>query len=633
MGAEPMDGSQAMNARPRLTARLRYQLDNTMARSVTPVIGLLGIVTAVVVLMAGAVLWVARVRVDGRMASGVEGFWLSLVRTLDPGTMGADVGWPFRVTSLVVTITGILILSTLIGLLSSGVARRLEHLRRGRSDVLETGHTLILGWSPKLYLLLTELDAAVEGGGKGCAVVLADRDTVEMEDELEAALPHLRHLRVVTRSGDPTDPNTLRRVAPFTAHSVTVLSHDEYGDAYTTRCVLALESVGLRPTVPVVIELSAARRALALTTASDLKVQTVIPGDWIAAIAARVVLQPSLSAVYENLLDFNGSELHRLEPRADLVGMTIRDITRTISQAAVVGLENESAFVLAPDPTTVVGKNDQLLVIAETSLSPRFGVKASALWNDPALKQRPVNEAPASMAVIGWSNLGSRILQELDRLVVPRSRLQVCVEDQDGVDALLACELTNLEINYEIADPTDPAEIRHLLEDPLLDRVVLLAGRSDIPSYVADARVLLSMLELRHVISHERNVQVVAELCNPQSMDLVSGEHREVFVVGDRLVCLLMAQAIHDDHLLGVLREIVQPDGPDLMAVPGSHLMDPGHSTKYGVLAQYLLDSNEYLLGYLRDGRVVFHPDASEIVSDTDEFIVLAETTPAGALR
>ena len=54
--------------------------------------------------------------------------------------------------------------------------------------------------------------------------ILADRDKVEMEDEIRARLGSLGRLRVVCRTGSPTEPADLELVNPQAAASVLVLS-------------------------------------------------------------------------------------------------------------------------------------------------------------------------------------------------------------------------------------------------------------------------------------------------------------------------------------------------------------------------------------------------------------------------
>ena len=126
--------------------------------------------------------------------------WQSLVRVLDSGTMAGDVGWGRRILALVVTITGLLIAGTLIGLIASGVEQRVEGMRRGRSIVAEANHYVVLGWSSRLRVVIDQLTKSDQ---HSVVVVLADRDASEMNDELRADLDPTLGQRLVFRSGDP----------------------------------------------------------------------------------------------------------------------------------------------------------------------------------------------------------------------------------------------------------------------------------------------------------------------------------------------------------------------------------------------------------------------------------------------
>ena len=58
------------------------------------------------------------------------------MRTLDAGTMGGDTGsWSFLLSMLAVTLGGIFVVCTLIGVLTSGIDEKLDELRKGRSRV------------------------------------------------------------------------------------------------------------------------------------------------------------------------------------------------------------------------------------------------------------------------------------------------------------------------------------------------------------------------------------------------------------------------------------------------------------------------------------------------------------------
>ena len=51
--------------------------------------------------------------------------------TLDPGTMGGDSGWGFRIFMLIITIGGLIIVASLIGIISGAFDSKVEELRKG----------------------------------------------------------------------------------------------------------------------------------------------------------------------------------------------------------------------------------------------------------------------------------------------------------------------------------------------------------------------------------------------------------------------------------------------------------------------------------------------------------------------
>ena len=141
--------------------RMRYRFDNTMSKGAPALIIWLGLLSLVLILLAALILTAGRIGPGGGEGLNFgEAAWESLMRTLDSGTMGGDEGWGFRFVMLGVTLSGIFIISTLIGVISSGIESKLEELRKGRSFVVENNHTVILGWTPQVFSIITELGIA-----------------------------------------------------------------------------------------------------------------------------------------------------------------------------------------------------------------------------------------------------------------------------------------------------------------------------------------------------------------------------------------------------------------------------------------------------------------------------------------
>jgi len=59
--------------------------------------------------------------------------------------------------------------------------------------VLESDHTVILGWSPQVFTIISELMIANENRKHGAAIaILAENDKVEMEEEIYGRFPHMK---------------------------------------------------------------------------------------------------------------------------------------------------------------------------------------------------------------------------------------------------------------------------------------------------------------------------------------------------------------------------------------------------------------------------------------------------------
>src|SRR5690606_297417 len=135
---------------------------------------------------------------------------------------------------LIVTIGGLIIVASLIGIVSGAFDSKVEELRKGRSRVLEHDHTLILGWSTKVFPIVREICLANESRGKSAIVILADRDKVEIEDDLKAQLPDTGKTRIIVRSGDPMNLAELEVANPHTARSIIVLAPEDDDDPDST---------------------------------------------------------------------------------------------------------------------------------------------------------------------------------------------------------------------------------------------------------------------------------------------------------------------------------------------------------------------------------------------------------------
>ncbi len=617
--------------------RVRYRFDNTIARGTLPVIGYLAVLTIGLVLFAAFVLAITGTAINEDKHPGLgEAFWQSLLRILDPGTFSGDNGWFLRVVMLVVTLIGISIAAVLIGLIASGIEQRIEMMRRGRSAVIERDHTLILGFSPRIFTVVAELCVANENRKRPAIVVLADRDKQEMEEELSARIQKLHGSRVVCRTGSPSSLHDLEIANVSDARSVIVLGDsDAAGDASVVKSVLAVLHALENPDTPIVAEIRDAETARALHEASGGRVLTVRATDVIARITAQACRQAGLSAVCQDLLDFDGDELY-FAPADPLVGRTFGDSLLAYEVSSVIGIRyRDGTSAVNPPMDTVFAAGDSIIAIAEDDDTIVFtGFRDEVIGDVPL---GPAASGPEQLLVVGWNWLGPAILMELDQFVPPRSAVDVLV-DPDLVDPSELAEIPveRLRVRFE-AERADLDELTDTVSGRTFDHVIILGYRDGLSASEADARTLLTLLLLRRAL-HESAIdgsrcRIVTELLDAADVELAQATGADDFVVSDAMSSYMLTQLSENPELGPVFADLFDAEGSAIGLKPAPWYVRDEGAVEFGRIVAAARLRGEVAVGYRlahgADGasspEVVMNPakSASISVGAADQIVVI----------
>ncbi|HUR49209.1 MAG TPA: NAD-binding protein [Acidimicrobiales bacterium] len=622
-----------MSSSHSLAARLRYRFDNAMARGPIVVVAYLAVLTLVIVAIAALIIVLGGLSFDGESDPGfIEAMWQSILRTLDPGTFSGDAGWPIRIVTFAVTLTGLFLVVSLIGLIANAVDSKVEELRRGRSPVVESGHVLILGWSPQVPRIIGELIIANESEKRGVVVILASEDKVVMEDTLKETLEDLRTTRIVVRSGNPALPVDLERAGVATARSIVAVrpqsAEGGAADAEVIKAVLAVRS--LDPTLHrahIVAELDAADNSEIIRSVTAGRVLTVSSDRVVAEVTAQACLQPGLSAVFTDLLDFDGDEIY-FTPADALAGKTYRDALLSYETCSVIGHKSAAGKVaLNPDPTTVLAQGDELIVVAEDDsvirISP-VSANGGGAAGAPITRGQP---APVGLTIVGWSSFGAKVLKELDEFLPPNSMLTIVV-DQDLVDPQsVTPTMQNATLSVQ-GGTGGPDDIRRLAAGEPPDQVIVLGYRDALSIDEADARTLLTLLTLRTVWPARgtaKHVRIVAELLDQRNLVLADPDGVDDLIVSNALSSLLMAQLAEHADLEAVFDDLFDAEGAVLEMRPAAELVGAG-PTRFADVVAAGGATGASVLGYRigATGAVVMNPAKTEQVAlGPDDHVVL----------
>jgi ion channel POLLUX/CASTOR len=586
--------------------RLRYRFDATMSRGPVALVAWLALLTLALV-GAGALLVLAfgLVPDDGRQ-SFVGQLFSALMHAMDPGTVaGDDGGWPFLVAMLAITLGGLFIVSALIGVIATALDEKLLDLRKGRSFVVERDHTLVLGWSDAVFTILSELAIANESERRPSVVILAERDKVEMEDAIRSKVPDLRNTRVICRTGSPIDLADVAIANPRQARSVIVLSPEsEDPDAEVIKTVLALtRGPHRRPDgYRIVAEIHDPANLEAARLVGGDEAAFVDKRETIAKLIVQAARQSGASAVYVELLDFDGEDIYfRLDPA--LVGSTYGEALLAYEDAAVIGLQRlDGEILLNPPAATAIDSGDHVIAIAEDDAVLERATRFAGTVDEDAIVagERSPREAQRIL-LVGWNSRASTVVNELDHYLAPGSGVTVVADAVAGdVERALAAEcgaLRNVAVELRTGNTTDRATLE-TLDVGSFDHVIVMCYAEQLDPQRADARTLVTLLHLRDIAAKlDRRVAVVSEMLDDRNHELAQVTQVDDVIVSDKVLSLLLAQISENERLAEVFRILFDAEGSEIYLRDVEDYLAAGTETTFATVVAAARERGETAVG------------------------------------
>ena len=616
----------------RLRHRFRYRFDNLLARGTWAVLLWLGAVTLLAVLLSSLLLTAFGVAFSGSEGSSFfEGFWQSLLRVLDPGTMAGDVGVGRRILALVITIFGILIAGTLIGLIANGVQQRVEAMRRGRSAVVESGHVVILGASTRLPVIVEQLALANRTLRSNAVVVLTDREPVELGEHVRAATDDLYRSRVVIRRGDRARASDLKMVGVHDARAVIVVAEDDAkGDPGVVKAVLATGAeLGGFDRVPIVAELSDLETAESLVRACGGAVHPIVPRRSVARITAFALREPGLNRVIEDLIDFRGCDLY-VRPLDGLAGRSFGESVFQFAKTRPIGrMRPDGAVEINPGSDTRLEEGDRLIVIADDDLPPEPA--SSGLSDRASLPATPEARLRAArreehLLIIGWNALGPPLLAELEEFAEVGSTVEVVYDsglfdpDELQIPTLQRFDVTLTPSRSATWQLGESAQTSHITS------IVLLGYRRGSSDDEGDSRTLLNLMMLRRELATRDGAapRVIVELLDADDVELARVTGADDYVVSDAITSRLMVQLAEQPQRRAILLSLYAADGPSVHLVGAGELGLTG-TVGFDEIIATAYTSGLLAFGWRSGGEVVLNPRSSTQVQlgDADQIVVI----------
>ena len=607
-----------------LRERISYWFDCMMSKGPIAMSVLLFAITAAIVIVIGIIASFASD--DGGILYQV---WYSLMYTLDAGNLA---GVPtdnivYLLLMFLATLCGLFLTSVLIGVIATGVEEKLSNLRKGISVVQEDGHTIIIGFDNNAFAIIEELIEANSNKKDACIVVLGEQAKEEIEDAISSRISDNRTTRIICRSGKLYESYALERCSVETCKSVIINVHD---DAETVKILLALAAYIknkelMNPELRFIVSLQDNQYVEAANIAGEGRAAIIYAKDAIARIISNTCRQHGLSQVLTELFNFSGNELY-FERVPELAGKGFKEALMSFSNAVAVGLKSDGQVRLNPPMDTVIGKDDEIVLLefddGDYNYHPAKIADETKICNSAGVSATANNH----LIVLGSNEKLPIILEEYAKYVEPHTHVVVVDDDLDEAKLGL---YDNLDITICTKQVT-----RELLCEFINKEAnnILLLNDDSLDPESSDSQTLLRLILLRDIADKNGlNFSITTEMRSVDNQRLASQARVDDFVMGSNFASLIMAQISENPDIIPLIDDLLDESGSEMYMKPAANYVPIGVPVDSYILTESAARKGEIYLGYRHNDAakrdVIVNPskDDTVVFGERDLLVVISE--------
>ncbi|HOP61947.1 MAG TPA: hypothetical protein PK358_09775 [Spirochaetota bacterium] len=600
-----------------LKAKLQYRFDNFMSK------GGFSVFAALMLLFVGAFVVMAIVRLVVNMIAPQEsltGFfdklWIEFLQISDAGAIAEDTDGNFlnKITGIVTVFLGLILFSSLVAFITSQFEAKLEELRKGKSRVVEKGHTLILGFGDRVLEIIRELIIANESEKNPAVVVLAEMEKDEMDDFFRERIDNMKNTRIITRSGSTSSIHMLRRVGASGAKSVVILNDSQVdasdeekslSDARVLKTILALIScTGEENAPPVIAELhSWNMRNLAESISPD-NISLIDEHSILAKLMVQTSRVSGLAQVYDNLVGFEGCEFYFYRPEGGISGLKYSELLFRFSDSSVMGLRmSDGTIKLNPLPETVCG-DDEVVVLAEDDSVIRFLKEPVAVTAPESKSAAPQPKTVESQMIIGWSGKTPTILTEYNNYLARGSKIDVVVpeisEEMKKQFAAIQKKNSGIKMRLMVGNIHSPGTVAKLKPEQY-NNVIILSGDGG-NSELRDSETIATLLQFRHYfktsVRKEVSTQLITEVADSENIEVIQEAGVKDFLISNQFVSKVYSQVSEEPDVLAIYDDLFSEEGSEVYVKPVSRfLANIPEKITFGELCAAAIKRNETCFG------------------------------------
>jgi hypothetical protein len=350
-------------------------------------------------------------------------------------------------------------------------------------------------------------------------------------------------------------------------------------DARVIKTVLALESlISEDQEFAIVAEVFTERNRQVVKDIAPGKVSAIDVEEILAKIMVQTSRTSGLAVVYSELLGFSGCEMYiHNDPRWR--GLKFDRLQYHFPDGIPIGIRQKGGqFVIRPPGDTVLGAEDEIIIIAQDDSSIDFRptpVMIPKAREVPALR---VDRGKERQLILGWSYKAPIVIREYADYVLEGSEVDVVVKDAPETLRATVASLDGeggVKVRLVDKDPLTSEDLESM--NPFsYNHVIILPQKPhlDAEPERIDSETIVVLLHLRKQLKALTDAgtrvqtKLITEILDSANRDLVSHAGVDDFIISNRMVSMLFAQMSEEPEIEGVYENLFKEEGSEIYVKP-----------------------------------------------------------------
>ena len=640
-----------------LKQKIRYKFDNFMTRGGSSIFMSLLFIFLGLQLIIGIIRGIAYYLLPNEMSQNatdfLTNFFITFLQLTDPGNMAQDItsSFWFKIPAIIAGMAGVVMFSALIAFITNALDRKINSLKKGFSRVIESNHTVILGWDPQRILeILRELIIANESEKNPCVLILSDEDKETMDDYLSINLPDTQNTRVVTRSGNISSLVSMEIISINTCKSVIVLSScDEnapaieksLSDSKVIKAVLAVVAFcSKNKKHSIVAEIFNPELITVVETIAPNEITVIDSNELLGKIIVQTSRSNGLSVVYTELFSFGGCEIYFYT--AHWESIKFASLANHFKDGIPIGIRKPNGSILLnPQPNTNMQDKDELIIIAFDDSSIQF---SQTPFYQPKKFEESIRKNTRRIEkelLIGWNSKAKTILEQYNDYLFDQSIIDIVVPElthqiEEDIQ-ILKNRLSHIIVSvYE--KNVIHLETLQSINPSSYDNIIILCPNSK-DAEQADAENISKLLLLRKTLSATKNhvTKLITEVSDSKNLELIAYTGVNDLIISNRLISMMLAQISENQKIYHLYSQLLKESGAEIYIKPIGlyfntipnpltimdliHAAQKRHEICIGLKIKSLEKNGDQNYG------IILNPQKSRLfaLNDDDALVVLAE--------